>query len=1148
MVYASYAALAAVEVEGVDYLRTVVTVPGARYASVAIHGGGIEAGSGEMAQYVAGTTMSYYEFDGIKPTGNSALHITSTLFDEPLGVALISACQRALSFHGFAGTVGVAETAVGGGDAVRARLVANALTNAGFTVITAPSEIAGSDPANFCNRATSGGVQLEMSNALRQSFFPGGSTSKATRDSGVREPAFYAYAAAVLSALGDWPAGPTPFLGELLIDGVWTDITDDIRGGSELVQISRGRRDIQGRIPPTTADFVINNGGEAAADRGKYTDDNPLSPYFEKLPIYTQFRATVPTSADGYFYMPGFDEPNYFITADKAALDITGDIDVRVEFNPSSFFVPVENTATSNRDRAILISKSGDPLLQFSWAMTLSTYGQVAFTWSPSGSGAGGGGGVTSSSASITMTDRIAVRYTLDVDNGIGGYTLTAYTSTSIDGTWTLLSQLVNTTSGAIPIFSGSGNLEIGSGWGGIGLFAGWHTWSGKIYAARVYNGIGGTLVADANFRAQGPGVEVFADGVGNTWTKIGDGGVITSDAVRCWLEIESFPQEWDSTGKDMLCRMHGADLIQRLQTSQTPLNSPIYDNRVSLDTKGYWPFQDGSNATWAAAASRDTKPAQVKYVRFKADSDLPGSDGSVQFVNGGAFIRGEPRITSITGTASMFWCFKMGTVPAVTVQIISGQVTGSSTVKWWRIETDGLSFTVRAFAPDGTSLLSAPVLIGSTSLLNWISMRLELTTSGGNINWALAWLEVGPGENFLGSSGSIAGSVGRFVGFTVNGSASNTDMYLSHVAIDTKLTDFVKASFKDAFNAYDGEIFGDRFKRLCDQAGIIAELDGWDYDTEPCGPQKIDTVLNNLYDGAAVDGGILIGSRRRGNALTYITRRRTQVSPYAVSLQHDTGSELAVTPKPARDSVGVANDVTVTRPNGSFARRVITDGRFGTDSIGTVPGGGAYNVFTDAQADNIAGWLASLGTDPSARFPEIGVALHRPQTLMGSAIAQRILVADVGRWVEITNLPAGQKPGPVEQIVQGYSEALGNRTWSITFNGTSYVPWRGYLANFGIARAVATNTTVSAATATATSLTFTTAAGLPRWAVAADLLGGVFVAFDIIIAGEVMSLTNVTGTGLVQTATVVRSVNGIVKAITGNPKVQINRVALAAR
>ena len=1149
MVYANYAALAAVEVEGVDYLRTVSTVPGATYSSIAIHGGGIEAGSGEMAQYVAGTTMSYYEFDGIKSTGNSALHITSTLFDEPLGLALVAAAPRCLSFHGFTGTVGVPETAVGGGDAVRARMVAAALETAGFTVITAPSEIDGADPDNICNRSGSGGgVQLEMSLALRQSFFPGGSTSKATRDSGVREPAFYAYAAAVLSALGDFPDGPTPLLAEMLIDGVWTDVTSDIRGNSETIQISRGRRDIQGRIPPTTADFMLNNGGEDPADRGKYTDDNPLSPYFGLLPIYTQFRCSMPTSADGYFYTPGFDAANYFITADKAQLDITGDIDIMAEINPSSFFVPVERDGLSDRDRALIVTKTGNITGQFSWAVSLSTQGQIGFTWAPTGIS---GAGTISESSSISMTDRIAVRVTMDVNNGLGGHTISTYTAPSIDGTWTLLSSLVNTTSGGTSIFSGSGNVEVGAGWGGDNLFTDWHTWAGKVYAVRVYSGIfgsGGTLVADADFRSQGPGVEVFADGVGNTWTKIGDGGVITSDSVRYWGEIESFPQEWDETGKDMWCRIHAADLIQRLQTSQTPLNSPLYDNRTALDTKGYWPFEDGSTSTWAAAASSGTKPAQVKFVRFKAADDLPGSDGAIQFVNGGAFIRGEPRITSITGTASMFWCFKMGTVPGVTVQIISGQVTGSSTVKWWRVETDGTSFTIRAFAPDGTSLLSTATFIGGVDLTQWLSMRLELTTSGGNIAWALAWLQVGVGNNFLGNSGTIAGSVGRFVGFTVNGSSNNTDMYLAHVAIDTKLTDFVNTAFRDAFNAYDGEKFGTRFKRLCDQEGIIPELDGWYYDTEPCGPQKIDTVLNNLYDGSAVDGGFLVGSRRRGNALTYVTRRRTQVSPYAVSLQHDTGSELARPPKPVRDTVGVANTVTVSRPGGSSAVRQITDGRLGTDAIGIVPGGGSFNVSTDAQTEALAGWLAAVGTDPNARFPEITVALHRTQTLMGSAQAQRILVADVGRWVELTNMPAGQKPGPVEQVVQGYSEVHGNRTWTITFNGTPYAPWRGYLANFLIARAVATSTTCGAANSSATSLTFTTAAGSARWVTAADLPSGVFTAFDIVIAGEVMSLTNVTGTTNVQTATVIRSVNGVVKDIPAGSVVQLNRVAQVSR
>ncbi|WP_381797306.1 poly-gamma-glutamate hydrolase family protein [Streptomyces niveus] len=198
--YPSYAALAAAQTEGVDYTRTSVTPAGATWASIAIHGGSIEPGSGEMAREVAGTRMRYFEFAGIKSSNNVDLHLTSTVYDEPTGVALVAASRRCLSFHGYTGTTNVAETAIGGLDTALVSRVTMALRAAGFTVITAPSEIAGTNPANIANKTnTSMGVQLELSRAQRAAFFPNGDLSRALRDSGQRTPAFYAYAAALQS-------------------------------------------------------------------------------------------------------------------------------------------------------------------------------------------------------------------------------------------------------------------------------------------------------------------------------------------------------------------------------------------------------------------------------------------------------------------------------------------------------------------------------------------------------------------------------------------------------------------------------------------------------------------------------------------------------------------------------------------------------------------------------------------------------------------------------------------------------------------------------------------------------------------------------------------------------------------------------------
>lgn len=199
--YPSYAALSAAETEGVDYTRTSITPAGATWASIAIHGGAIEAGSGEMAREVAGSRMAYFEFAGIKSSMNTNLHLTSTVYDEPIGIAVAAASRRCLSFHGYAGITGVAETAIGGLDSALVDRVTAALTARGFAVVTAPSEISGTDPANICNKTTSGtGVQLEMSRAQRASFFPGGDLSRAMRESGQRTDVFYDYAEAVRSA------------------------------------------------------------------------------------------------------------------------------------------------------------------------------------------------------------------------------------------------------------------------------------------------------------------------------------------------------------------------------------------------------------------------------------------------------------------------------------------------------------------------------------------------------------------------------------------------------------------------------------------------------------------------------------------------------------------------------------------------------------------------------------------------------------------------------------------------------------------------------------------------------------------------------------------------------------------------------------
>jgi phage replication-related protein YjqB (UPF0714/DUF867 family) len=199
-VFRDFAALDHATTEGVDYRRELRRT-GAGVAHIAVHGGGIEAGTAEAADAVARLNgQDYYAFVGLRNSGNGALHITSTHFDEPQCVALQRSARATVAYHGCAG--GRPMVHLGGGDQNLKRRIGDALVDAGFAVDWATAEdLDGSDRRNICNRNASGaGVQLELSTALRASFFPDGRTSRSTRQSGRRTDVFERFVAAVAHA------------------------------------------------------------------------------------------------------------------------------------------------------------------------------------------------------------------------------------------------------------------------------------------------------------------------------------------------------------------------------------------------------------------------------------------------------------------------------------------------------------------------------------------------------------------------------------------------------------------------------------------------------------------------------------------------------------------------------------------------------------------------------------------------------------------------------------------------------------------------------------------------------------------------------------------------------------------------------------
>lgn len=142
-----------------------------QFAIMAPHGGGIERGTSQLAEAIAGDEHSFYVFEGIKHRNNPRLHITSDRFDEPQALDMVRKTHTVITVHGAKGQNQAVYT--GGLHHDLEMRIQEALVAAGFTAEHDPSPTRqGRGKTNICNRGYGGkGVQLELTRGLRKQMF-----------------------------------------------------------------------------------------------------------------------------------------------------------------------------------------------------------------------------------------------------------------------------------------------------------------------------------------------------------------------------------------------------------------------------------------------------------------------------------------------------------------------------------------------------------------------------------------------------------------------------------------------------------------------------------------------------------------------------------------------------------------------------------------------------------------------------------------------------------------------------------------------------------------------------------------------------------------------------------------------------------------
>ena len=379
------------------------------------------------------------------------------------------------------------------------------------------------------------------------------------------------------------------------------------------VQVRTGRSFELDPFQPGTMSLRLDN-----SDR-RFDPLHASGPYFGKL--LPRKRTRLQADWGTYLNLTGASGSAAY-TADAAALDITGDVDLRVRVAPADW-TPAAN--------ATLVGKGSLAASQFSYSLGLTTGGALILAWSTTGAVGGVLTATSTSAVSASDGDPVWVRATLDVNDGGGNRVARFYTSAddTHDHTavsWTQLGSTV-TTAGTTSIWSGTAVAAIGA------LADDTARLTGKVYAAAILSGIGGTVVAAPDFtdgNRWSAGAGSGSDAAGRTWTVNSPASLVavTYDVFSGF--VDTWPQEYGRfQAAAQMTATDGFKVLSKIDVGGA------YEEVVRADgTVGWWRLGDDTpTSDLCADSSGFGHDGRYKGSPAGTDPLVEGStDGAVDF------------------------------------------------------------------------------------------------------------------------------------------------------------------------------------------------------------------------------------------------------------------------------------------------------------------------------------------------------------------------------------------------------------------------------------------------------------------------------------------------------------------------------------
>lgn len=610
----------------------------------------------------------------------------------------------------------------------------------------------------------------------------------------------------------------------------------------------------------------------------------------------------------------------------------------------------------------------------------------------------------------------------------------------------------------------------------------------------------------------------------------------------------------------DAWAKVTGAGILRRLGRGDKPLNSPAFRALTAAANDAtrvaYWPLEDESGTILA------TSPVGSPL-------GVPGYFGAPGFGGYTASPSAE-RMASMQGHTLFFTIPQYASSQHKVIGLYFIPASTSSNLDMMRINCTSSVLFVRWFSGGGLDLqawtLDGSSMIDSTGTIAFgasekeFLIAVELTQNGANVDTAVRVYSMD--DQGQSNADTLLGvTIGRIESIQIaagNGACGQ-------LAVGNATNAFANyidgAGGYRGCQGYNGEPAGTRFLRLCSEEGVPAALFGTASDTQPMGPQPVDTLLNILSECARTDAGIWYEART-----VHELRMKTgrDLCNQGVTLVLDY-TQISPPLDPIIGDQGTRNDVTATRRRGGSTRAVLATGRMSTQAP---PNGvGRYdtkldvNCATDARLVHHANWHLHRWTVDETRYREVTIDL----TDQTSTFITAVNAVNIGNVITIDGLPNEDSYDIAHLMVIATREVIGDSTRRITFTCLPASPYEVAVsgAQSGSVdlrgQAVDTDASTLAASVAAApvgismTISVATAAGNPLWTTDSNnwdttkhgtsLLGaGLFIR----VGGEDMRVTNITGAASPQTFTVLRGQNGVVKAHSSGAPVHVRFPAVA--